>query len=719
MTYSLVETIDTRYGTYNSHAFSNGNTLPLTGVPFGMNYFSLQTTDSNGSWWFNPYEPVYQGIRLTHQPSPWLGDFASLIISPVTGRLDHHSLFHRQSSYQLDCAIFRPDLLAIFSNRYQIHSQLTPNLYGACLQCDNQVKQPLSFIFHTKGFFRYRLISDREIEMSIQQRDDQQATDFSMYLSLKADQKITGVAQLMEDKQLPLLEGEGEAIHLRVDFEASHVQLQFATSFLNPQQAQENLQSNLPFEDMKKQATSYWNHLLSRVLIEDPDPRKSDLFYHCLYRCLLFPQTFYEVDKNGLDWHLDPSSNHRRAGKFFTNNGYWDTFRSSYPLLALLYPDYLEEILQGILTHYRDTGFLPKWLSPDERGIMPGTLVDVVIADAVTKGLASDLAEELLEAMIQTSQTDDPSLRYGRHGSTDYNRLGYLPNSYHESVSHSLDYAYSDWAISQVANHLGKQELAQTYLQKSLSYRQLFDTKTGYIRSKDENGQWNSNFSPLAWGKDYAECSAIQATLSPLHDIEGLIEQMGGKTAYTHYLVNLCNQQPLFETQHYGYEIHEMAEMAQAPLGQLAISNQPSFHIPYLFHWSHHPEYTSLLISNIRNQAFSTGFHAYPGDEDNGSLSAWYIFSCLGFYPVCPGKAEYALGLPHFKKIILSLSDQNHLTIITPKAGSAPFLHTASLDGKPIQRLLHKDLIQASELLFDLSLLPPINISSPQDQTGK
>ncbi|MGT2910534.1 GH92 family glycosyl hydrolase [Streptococcus cameli] len=710
MVYSLVDSIDTRYGTYNSHAFSNGNCLPLTGHPFGMNYFALQTTDQNGSWWFNPYEPVYQGIRLTHQPSPWLGDFSSLLLTPVTGKISRSSLFHRQSSYDNQKAIFRPDLLEVYSHRYQLTSRLVPSLYGAALQLQAQNKEELGLVFFSPGQSSYRLLDKKTLSVTLYHASETQSDKFCMHVQLSFDQDITAMLQLDEDKELSIADTiSGQDVHLRLNFAAAALEVRLATSFISPEQASLNLSRLGNFTTIQTETRARWNHLLERIEIPGEDaPKERKLFYHCLYRCLLFPQTFYEVDKEGKNWHFDTQTGQAQLGKFFTNNGYWDTFRSTVPLLSLLYPEYLEDFLEGILQHYKDTGYLPKWLSPDERGIMPGTLVDGVIADAASKGLAIEILPELLEAMITTSQQIDETGRYGRHGSQEYREFGYLSLDHHESVSHSLDYAYSDWAIGQVAHFLGQEKTAQQYWTFSRSYQELFDPSVGVMRAKDREGNFREEFVREAWGRDYAECSSIQATLSVFHDIDGLVDCMGGQEVFTDYLLQLCQENPAFSPNNYGYEIHEMSEMAHQRFGQLAISNQPSFHIPYLFHWSKTPHYAGFLVKQLRQQAFDTDFQAFPGDEDNGSMGAWYIFSCLGFYPVCPGKASYQLGLPQFDRVILHLPNDKDLTIdCQHNHEHFYFVRTAQLDQQAITELHHKDLLTAKQLSFELSLLPP------------
>jgi len=310
--------------------------------------------------------------------------------------------------------------------------------------------------------------------------------------------------------------------------------------------------------------------------------------------------------------------------------------------------------------------------------------------------------------MRETATKSDPLGINGRHGLAQYQELGYLSTDHHESVSHTLDYAYSDFCIASCAEKLGQNDIAETYRTASQNYRHLFDAKTGYMRARDSQGNFRPDFSPYSWGRDYAECSAIQATLGVLHDIPGLIQLMGGKEAFSHYLLKACQDAPLFETTGYGYEIHEMSEMATAPFGQLAISNQPSFHIPYLFRYSDYPDYTALLIKTLRQKTFHPSWEAYPGDEDNGSLSAWYIWSALGFYPTCPGKPSYDLGIPLFDHLRIYLAKENKWLDIHAEQNHSHFnfVKECRLDKTIVSSIQHQDLLKAEQLTFTLSWLP-------------
>ena len=689
----LLETIDTRFGTASKHAFSRGNTLPYTGVPFGMNYFVPQTSDQEGAWFFDPHLPIFQGIRLTHQPSPWIGDYSWLLLTPVTGQLGGDSLFHRQSSYDIDKACFQPHYLKLFSLRYQIETQLTPTCYGASIRFKQKQGKSLSLYLHTADDLTVEQVDKRTLSLRQEGKTETNKNPLILFTALQMNTDILDVNQ--------------ESGDWRIDFADSHAEIQLATSFISPSQALLNLPQE-DFDSCKANAQANWENLLHRFDILETGETDRTFFDHCLYRLFLFPQTFYEVDESGQAIHMDLTTGTVKPGVLFSNNGFWDTFRTTFPLFALIIPEHYHRFLEGFLNSYHDTGFLPKWLAPDERGMMPGTLLDGIIADSACKEMAPDLEEELLQAMLETATKSDPLGINGRHGLAQYQELGYLSTDNHESVSHTLDYAYSDFCIASCAQKLGQTEIADTYNTSSQNFRHLFDAETGYMRARDRQGNFRPDFSPYSWGRDYAECSAIQATLGVLHDIPGLIQLMGGKEAFSRYLLKTCQDAPIFETTGYGYEIHEMSEMATAPFGQIAISNQPSFHIPYLFRYSDYPDYTALLIKTIRQKAFHPSWKAYPGDEDNGSLSAWYIWSALGFYPTCPGKPSYDLGIPLFDHLRFYLAKENKWLDIHAEQNYSHFnfVKECRLDKTPVSSIQHQDLLKTEQLTFTLSWLP-------------
>lgn len=696
----LSQKIDTRHGTANQHSFSHGNCLPYTGVPFAMNYFAPQTTDQKGSWWFHPEDRTFQGYRLTHQPSPWMGDFSYLLLTPFNGILSENTLFHAQSSYRPEESSFRPTHLAIRQLRYGISSRLVPSKYGAILAFSSP-KEENGLLLTLPGRYQLELKEEQTIIGEIINFSGSEDPDFTLYFALSFDHKVS-----MDKSKIS---GENESIPIKLAGSEQTVHL--ATSFIDSDQALLNLarESEKTVTDFFNDSVQKWEEHLQRIEINHHDDKQVSTFYHNFYRAFLFPQTFYEYDANDQAIHYDTFSKKVRKGKLYTNNGFWDTYKTVYPLYSLIAQEEYRDMLEGFLNSYRETGFLPKWLSPDERNLMPGTLVDAVIADAAVKEIATDLMPEFLEAMEKAATTQSENPNYGRQGTLDYLKYGYVPANYHESVNHTLDYTYSDFCISQVAATLGETDKAAFYRKQALNYRHLFDKETNFMRAKDTQGNFTDNFSSYRWGKDYAEGSAWQTTFGAYQDIGGLIDLMGGTEKFNEKVTELCNQEPNYEVDGYGCEIHEMSEMAALEYGQFAISNQPSFHYPYLFSYIGHPEKGQALIKQVLTLQFDDSITGYPGDEDNGSMAAWYVFNSLGFYPVTPGSGQYVIGMPLFDQVIIHLSNEKTLTIeASPNQSQQLFVDEVKRNGEDYHKLYftHNELMQGGTIQFHLGIVP-------------
>lgn len=720
----MINLIDTRHGTANQHSYSNGNCLPYTGVPFGMNFFAPQTANTHGSWWFHPEDRTFQGFRLTHQPSPWMGDFSSLLMLPIIGTPNSNELFHLQSSYRPEEAIFSPHHLKIKSLRYQITSELTPSTYGAHLLIQYPTLKDAGLVIKADGPSKWQLSENgKTLTGYISNASGCEDPELKMYVAYHFSQPVHHWQDLhnnLEPIKGNTWQGQDPTLHLSFDLGEPTLSITMATSFISEQQVHLNLSRELPlsFKDALNQGKEAWEHYLSKITVTDKDAQKVQLFYQMMYRCFLFPQKWYELDQQEKPIHYDTLSRKVTSGFYYTNNGFWDTYKTVYPLYSLIAQEEYGEMLEGFLNAYRHAGYLPKWLSPDERGLMPGTLIDAVIADAAMKDIRLDLMPEFLEAMLKSATTQSENDRYGRQGTLDYLTYGYVPSDYHESVNHTQDYAYSDFCIAQVAQILGKTEIANSYWQQSLNYRQLVDPTTGLMRPKDRQGQWIEPFNPISWGRHYAEGSSYQNSYAVFHDMNGLINSHGGAQNFLSHITELCNTEPLFDVSGYGFEIHEMSEMAAIDFGQVAISNQPSFHLPYLFHYVKQPWTSQHLLKELMSRAFHLGFAGYPGDEDNGSMSAWYLFNSLGFYPVTPGSGEYTLGIPLFDEVTIQLSSGKSLHIQTNH--NAPQYHyvtSLQINDQPYTGLAipHHLLMAGGNLTFNLGLVPPCKTISSED----
>ena len=706
----ITNTIDTRHATANQYSFSNGNSLPYTGVPFGMNFFGVQTTDQKGSWWFHPEDRTFQGYRLTHQPSPWMGDFSRVLFTPISGDVHQASTFHTQSSYRPKESTFRPTHVSVTQLRYAITSTMIPSMYGGILET-NYTDDDAGFMLSLPGRYEVEQIDAHTVQGQVINFSGCEDSDFKFYFTLKFDEAITSetLKETGEDGQFILRFGNIKQQNMR-----------FGTSFISLEQAILNLSreaTQTAAEYLEKSLTE-WEGYLSRIEVEHQEPSQTATFYHNFYRMFLFPQTFYEVNENNEKIHYDTFSKTVRPGVLYTNNGFWDTYKTVYPMYSLVAKEKYEEMLEGFLNSYNETGFLPKWLSPDERGLMPGTLIDAVIADAAVKGIRSDLMPALLEAMKKAATIQSENSNYGRQGTLDYLKHGYVPSNYHESVNHTLDYAYSDFCISQVATTLGDTETAEYYAGQSLNYRNIFDKETGFMVAKDAEGNFRENFLDVRWGRDYAEGSAWQSSYAVYQDFAGLIKKHGGVEPFEKKLIELNNQAPRYNVDGYGFEIHEMTEMAALEFGQLAISNQPSFHYPFLFSYIGKPEMAQPLLKQLMTQAFNATAEGYPGDEDNGSMAGWYIFNSLGFYPVTPGSGEYVIGMPLVSKATVHLSNGEKLEIqASPNYPQQQFLHETKRNGEVHSKLFfdHADLMQGGTINYQLGTVPTPRTFTAED----
>lgn len=639
---------DTRVGTDSIYEFSNGNTLPYTGEPFGSNYFCVQTKKEAGSWWFNPNHITFEGFRITHQPSPWMGDFSSFTILPSNKIENVRKYKNKESNFlpHYNEIIFENDEVAM----------ITTSKNSAIIKYN--VKNP-QFILEGKNLVLEK--KDNIVEGYVNNFSGCEDENFKMYV----------VIDFVDDFDFEKLEEDKYLIS------SSNNELYLSTSFISLNQAKFNHRiMTRDFEKMLTETEKKWQKYFDKFEIDNFDEESNydqyspydkisqeKMFYHAVYRAFLFPMRFYEVDENGENLHYDTLSKSVKKGKMFTNMGMWDLHKTLFPLFSLIDREIFEDILEGYINQYNESGYLPKWLSPDERGLMPGTLVDNVIAEASSKGIGNKYMKELLDAMIKCAEVSSGKVTYGRAGTREYRHYGYVPSDLHESVNQTIDNCLSDWSIGMVANNLGKNEIAKKYFDYSKNYKLLFDNKTGFMRAKDRSGNFTDGFDPLNWGSPYTEGSAYQNSYNIYHDVNGLIELFGGKENFSKKLEALTNAKTEYKYGAYGYEIHEMREYAMAHLGHHAISNQPSFHLPYLFNYVDQPKNTQLIIKEILLNYFRYDWKGYPGDEDNGSMSAWYIFSSLGFYPFCPGSNEYQLGIPFWNNASITLYNGNKINI--------------------------------------------------------
>jgi predicted alpha-1,2-mannosidase len=700
--------LDTRFGTANEVNFSHGNCLPVTALPFAMNHFAPQTNGGRGSWWFHPEDAMLEGIRLTHQPSPWVGDFSTFLLQAISGQDRPESIYQAQTTYQKETAIFQPDYLKLSSDRYRLTTALVPSLYGAKVKISYEQKNHGCFL-HLPGLLTFEPIDEQTILLSLSNFQESEDKQLTMYVAMAVTSPIREIQQVKSDDVCLWFEEDG-----------TEQVMTLATSFISREQVLRNLSRELleSFETTQEKASQIWLDKLNRIQIEDDQTEQVAIFQHCLYRAFLFPTRFYELDEKNQPIHYQTVTQTVEKGVYYTNNGFWDTAKTVYPLFSLIAQEELSDMLEGFLNVYREVGYLPKWLSPDERGMMPGTLIDAVIADACVKGIRLDLMPEFLKAMIKSARVESEDTKYGRQGIKAYQTLGYVPDDYAESVNTSLDYAYSDYCIAQVAQCLGETEIFESYQARSKNYQNCFDAQTGFMRGKNRQGKFSADFSPLSWGGAYTEGSVYQNGFGVPHDVAGLANLYPSQSAFIAKLDAVHNTAPDFEVGTYGTQIHEMSEMQALNFGQVAISNQPSFHIPYLYHFVGQPYKAQPVLKQLMLKGFHKGTKAFPGDEDNGSMASWFIFNSLGFYPFCPGNGEYTLGIPLFAKARLQLSNGKQLILTANQtAEQQQFVTDVKVDGQVYSKLYltHERMMAAQRIDIKLGLVPTIRPFTSND----
>jgi len=651
--------VNIKQGTKSVMRFSQGNTLPLVQRPFGFASFAPQTNQARGCWFYHPDDRSFEGFRLTHQPSPWIGEHGAVTMLPQVG-IPYGNYDKAWSSFDKDEAVLMPHYMKYYLKRCFANYELTPTEYGACVRLEflKDLDRYLSVMPVSGAYYEYeydpannRLLVKTDCDTLVSYDDGK----LMAYFVLQFEEGSVDIDRiLVEDMGEHIYEaghcikGKNTAIHIAL--KEKKIQYSMATSFISYEQAILNLKNDSTYESfdaLLEENARIWNGYLQHIEIT-ADEERMKAFYSCMYRAFLFPHKAYEIDKEGNPIHYSPAADAVLPGYRYTDNGFFDTYRTVYPFFSIVAPKECAEMIEGFIQDYKDGEWLPRWTAGSAKNCMPSTAIDAVITDLAVKGILSgELLKTAFEGMEKHANQKSERLAYGREGCEEYLKLGYVPgDKYRESVNLTLDAAYFDYCLAVVADILGEQEKKEKYLVRSQNYRNIFDKETGFMRARDINGNFPPQFSPISWGGDYTEAAAWQTTFAVQHDLEGLAELLGGRDAMIKKLDEFFDTPAEFLVGGYGIEIHEMSEMAACDWGQCAISNQPSFHIPFIYAYFGEREKADYWLEKICREGFSGEDDGYPGDEDNGTTAIWYVFANIGLYPICPGKAEYTVTTP-------------------------------------------------------------------------
>ena len=714
-----VDYVSTLVGTQSTFQLSTGNTYPATAMPWGMNFWTPQTGKMGDGWTYGYQANKIRGLKQTHQPSPWINDYGQFAIMATTGKpiFDEEG---RASWFSHKAETAKPYHYKVYLADYDITAELAPT-ERACLMRFTFPKTDSANVIvdaFDKGSY-IRLLPDKRTIVGYTTKNSGGVPDnFKNYFVIVFDRDFN-TARLADGKKLLATDKQelqtdhagavatfsckrGEQVHARV-----------ASSFISEAQAIQNLEElgNSSFETLLQKGRQRWNDVLGRISVEDTNIDNLRTFYSCLYRSTLFPRKFYEISANGDTLHYSPYNGKVLPGTMFTDTGFWDTFRSLFPLVNLVYPSMAREMQEGLVNTYKESGFLPEWASPGHRNCMVGNNSASIVADAYIKGIRGYDIETLWQAVKHGTKAVHPQVAStGRLGHEYYNKLGYVPCDVgiNESAARTLEYAYDDWCIAQLGKALGKPKKEWTeFERRSENYRNLFNKEFNLMRGRKKNGEWQKPYNPLKWGDVFTEGNGWHYTWSVFHNPQTLISLMGGNKAFTAMLDSVFALPPVFDDSYYGQVIHEIREMQIMNMGNYAHGNQPIQHMPYLYNWSGSPWKTQYWVREVMDRLYSAHPDGYCGDEDNGQTSAWYVFSAMGFYPVCPASNEYAIGTPLFAKVSLHL-ENGKTTVITDNNTQWRYIKRLTINGSPDKSnwLTHKTLTSGATIGFEMSEKP-------------
>ena len=710
-------------GTQSSFELSTGNTYPAIARPWGMNFWTPQTGKMGDGWQYTYTANKIRGFKQTHQPSPWINDYGQFSIMPVTGKLEFDEE-KRASWFSHKGEIATPSYYKVYLAEHDVVTEMTPTERAVLFRFtfpENEHSYIVVDAFD-KGSYVKVIPEENKIIGYTTRNSGGVPENFKNYFVNEFDKPFT-YKGTFADKKLEEGNLEQKADHTGaiIGFSTRKgeiVHARIASSFISFEQAAQNLKElgNDSFEQLAQKGNDAWNKVLGKIEVEGGNLDQYRTFYSCLYRSLLFPRKFYEFTADGQPVHYSPYNGQVLPGYMYTDTGFWDTFRCLFPFLNLMYPSVNKEIQEGLINTYKESGFFPEWASPGHRGCMIGNNSASVLVDAYMKGVKVDDVKTLYEGLIHGTENVHPEVSStGRLGYQYYNKLGYVPYDVkiNENTARTLEYAYDDWCIYQLAKALNrpKKEI-ELFAKRAMNYRNVFDKESKLMRGRNENGQFQSPFSPLKWGDAFTEGNSWHYSWSVFHDPQGLIDLMGGKKMFITMLDSVFAVPPVFDDSYYGQVIHEIREMTVMNMGNYAHGNQPIQHMIYLYNYAGQPWKAQYWLRQVMDRMYTPGPDGYCGDEDNGQTSAWYVFSALGFYPVCPGTDEYVIGAPLFKKATLHFENGNNL-VIDAQNNSKENLYIESLrvNGQESTRnyLKHADLLRGGTIEFKMGSQPNLN----------
>ena len=702
----------------------HGHTFPGPTAPFGM----VQPSPDNGTggWdWCSGYhitDSIISGFGQLHLSGTGIGDLADILLMPTSKSVDL-SLFGTSKdslpytshfSHQTEMA--SPGYYKVTLDDPDISVELTANPYLAFHKYTYQAESSPSFILD----LGYAVNWDKPTKSSIRLENDTLITGYrhstgwaknqKVFFAIASSEPITN-ANLIADGEV--LNGSNEVSATKTggqfflkESSSKTVELKIAVSSVSISNAKENLNqhgTSNSFNQVKESTGEQWENLLSKIQIETPQDSLKTIFYTALYHTQIAPVLF--SDTNG-EFRLQNDSIVQADGwEAYSTLSLWDTFRAENPLLNILQPEKVNSIIQSMLIYYEEQGRLPVWtLYANETNTMTGNHGVSMIAEAFLKGIRNYDVDKAYDAVRNTMMGDIRGLK-------PYKEFGFIPyTELDESVTISLEFAYNDWCVAQMAKALGKNDDHTYFLNRSEAFKHLFNAETGFMRGRSaDKKSWREPFDPKysnhRFHTDYTEGNAWQHSWFVLHNVPGFIELHGGNEPFTQKLEQLFTESSEISGDNVSADISGL-------IGQYAHGNEPSHHIAYLFNKAKQPWRTQYWVREILDTQYSTQPDGLSGNEDCGQMSAWYVFSSLGFYPMNPASKQYELGSPLFKKATIALSEEKDFVILAENTSSInKYIQSVKLNGKSLQRtyITHDEIMAGGTLEFEMGSDPNKN----------
>ncbi len=706
----------------------HGHTFPGATVPFGMVQLSPDTRisgwDACGGYHYSDHTII--GFSHTHLSGTGCIDYGDILLMPTVGKLrlqegtEKNPESGYRSRFRHEQEFAAPGYYRVFLDDYQIQVELTATQRAGFHKYTFPASDEARIVID----LLHGLGPDKVIEARLNFVNDSLITGLRRSEGWAKDQKVYFAALFSKPFEEYGIAVDGKLEKFRKSATGKNVKayvkyktgqgetilVKVGLSAVSEQGALKNLKKEIPdwnFDRVRNQAKEVWNRHLKKIEVEGGSRERRIAFYTALYHAMIAPNLFMDAD--GKYRGMDGKIHQAKDFVNYTIFSLWDTFRAEHPLFTIIDQKRTVDFIKTLLVKYQEGGILPIWeLAGNYTGTMIGYHAIPVIVDAYVKGIRDFDVALAYQAMKHSAMQDHRGLKY-------YKTLGYIPydKESHQSVSRTLEYAYDDWCIAQIAKALGHEEDFKLFNARAQFYKNVFDSKIGFMRGRNSDGQWRVPFDPAAihsnGGEDFTEGNSWQYTFFVPHDIENFIQLFGGTAPFVKKLDSLFYQKPP--------ENPGLLDFTGL-IGQYAQGNEPSHHIAYLYNYAGKPWKTQRIVRTIMDSLYTANPDGLCGNEDCGQMSAWYIFSAMGIYPVSPGLKEYVIGSPVFDKVTIHLENGRQFTIKAENNSQENFyVQSVKKDGAPYSKtyITHDDILNGVTLIFKMGDKPNKNWGVDKD----